>query len=138
MKKATVFFCFLFLFCFVVIDSYSQATNSDYQRLVGTWVWEDGSSEAATHFRVGLVLNADGTYSMGSVTDKWGAAISTNTIVLPGWGTFDYYFSPNGNRLILYSSIFGYAIFVKRQKTTAESNDYCRGNATLSDTEFSP
>jgi hypothetical protein len=105
MKRVVV----LVFFAMVVIGSCApQSANNDAQRIVGTWVSEDGQT---TH-----VFNANGTGTWKGITISYGISavgkicLSSSEYALNSSGgsvlIYDLYFSPDGRRMILDGKVF--------------------------------
>jgi len=94
MKRVVVFI----VLAMVVIGSCTaQSATNEAQKLVGTWVRDDGFT---------IVFNADGT---GTIDDSssffWGVSTSGELFIQRlGEGTF--YLSPDGRRMIWRNSIY--------------------------------
>jgi hypothetical protein len=77
---------------FISFPSYAQSSSNE-QRLIGTWVDHEGGI---------WIFNANGTYSSGGETGRYGATSSKMFIIMGGDNlVMDYSISTDGRTLIL-------------------------------------
>ena len=95
MKRVVVFI----VLAMVVIGSCAaQSASNDAQRLVGTWVSEDG------HWT--LVLNANGTGTSRGENTFWGFSGSGGLRTTRDGGEGHVFMSPDGRRMIWRGTAF--------------------------------
>jgi hypothetical protein len=96
MKRVVVL---VFLAMVVIGSCVAQSANNDAQRIVGTWVSEDGSNT--------LVFNANGTGTWNGDTISYGISTSGDMrIIGPINGEAKLYMSPDGRRMIYSGKVY--------------------------------
>jgi len=101
-NKLVLCFAVLFLFGIASFSCYAQSSNND-QRIVGTWVTENGQT---------IVFNADGSgsvtnYIYSSANFIYGISLSGSLgCTISELNNQQIYFSPDGRTLIIRGNAF--------------------------------
>lgn len=102
---------------FLLLSSVKMpAQSAANNQLVGTWSGQRGSSDFV------LVLNAEGSGSLNSLTLKWSVAGGTLSLATPK-GNYRYRFSVSGDSLTLSGSDLQQPLFFTRATAGAEPLD---------------
>jgi hypothetical protein len=74
--------------------------SNDAQRIIGTWVSENGQTT--------FIFNANGTGTMNGDNISYGISAVGKLFLIAGSGanTIDLYFSPDGRRMIIGINVF--------------------------------